>query len=259
MTRPRSCSSGTPRGEAVPSSRSACCGGTSIPTSSAAPSSFPAGRSTTTTGRPEPRPPAWAGPTPTPRPCSGSTAAGLAFWVAALRECFEEAGVLLAYPEGSAPGSPLVDVTDPSVRGRLGRPADRGERRDGRLPRGLPLRGALPGRRPGPLLQPLDHPRTGPQALRHPLLRHRPPPRSGPHPRRPRDDGHRLGRAGRGPGTGPGRGVRHHLPHHQEPGGHRPFRQLGRAPGGGGRRRAGPHRPAPGGGRRAGLPDPAAR
>jgi 8-oxo-dGTP pyrophosphatase MutT (NUDIX family) len=44
---------------------------------------------------------------------------GIAFWVAALRECFEEAGVLLAYPEGSAPGDPLVDVTDRAVRSRL--------------------------------------------------------------------------------------------------------------------------------------------
>jgi 8-oxo-dGTP pyrophosphatase MutT (NUDIX family) len=49
----------------------------------------------------------------------GIESGGLAFWVAALRECFEEAGVLLAYPQGSAPGSPLVDVTDPSVRSRL--------------------------------------------------------------------------------------------------------------------------------------------
>jgi 8-oxo-dGTP pyrophosphatase MutT (NUDIX family) len=49
----------------------------------------------------------------------GIESGGLAFWVAALRECFEEAGVLLAYPEGSAPGSALVDVSDPSVRRRL--------------------------------------------------------------------------------------------------------------------------------------------
>jgi 8-oxo-dGTP pyrophosphatase MutT (NUDIX family) len=49
----------------------------------------------------------------------GTPEGGIAFWVAALRECFEEAGVLLAYPEGSAPGDPLVDVTDPAVRSRL--------------------------------------------------------------------------------------------------------------------------------------------
>ena len=61
--------------------------------------------------------------------CSGRTDAeastildvesgGLAFWVAALRECFEEAGVLLAYrdEEGAAA---TVDVADPVVRRRL--------------------------------------------------------------------------------------------------------------------------------------------
>jgi 8-oxo-dGTP pyrophosphatase MutT (NUDIX family) len=49
----------------------------------------------------------------------GIAGGGLAFWVAALRECFEEAGVLLAYPLGGAPGGPLMDVSDPSVRRRL--------------------------------------------------------------------------------------------------------------------------------------------
>ncbi|HXQ43703.1 MAG TPA: hypothetical protein VN816_03615 [Acidimicrobiales bacterium] len=49
----------------------------------------------------------------------GTEGGGLAFWVAALRECFEEAGVLLAYPAGTDPGGALVDVTDPSVRRSL--------------------------------------------------------------------------------------------------------------------------------------------
>lgn len=48
----------------------------------------------------------------------GIESGGLAFWVAALRECFEEAGVLLAYGAGSPEGE-LVDVTDPEVRVRL--------------------------------------------------------------------------------------------------------------------------------------------
>lgn len=43
---------------------------------------------------------------------------GLAFWVAALRECFEEAGVLLAYRVGAS-DSGLVDASDPEVRHRL--------------------------------------------------------------------------------------------------------------------------------------------
>ncbi|HVC70313.1 MAG TPA: hypothetical protein VNC61_08685 [Acidimicrobiales bacterium] len=49
----------------------------------------------------------------------GIESGGLAFWVAALRECFEEAGVMLAYPEGTGPGGGLVDVTEPGVRARL--------------------------------------------------------------------------------------------------------------------------------------------
>jgi len=49
----------------------------------------------------------------------GTPGGGLAFWVAALRECFEEAGVLLAYSEGVGPGGALVDVSDPGVRRRL--------------------------------------------------------------------------------------------------------------------------------------------
>jgi 8-oxo-dGTP pyrophosphatase MutT (NUDIX family) len=44
---------------------------------------------------------------------------GLAFWVGALRECFEEAGVLLCYRAGASAGDPLVDATDPSTRQRL--------------------------------------------------------------------------------------------------------------------------------------------
>jgi 8-oxo-dGTP pyrophosphatase MutT (NUDIX family) len=39
---------------------------------------------------------------------------GLAFWVAAIRECFEEAGVLLAY----GPGGELLDFADPEVEDR---------------------------------------------------------------------------------------------------------------------------------------------
>ena len=49
----------------------------------------------------------------------GIDAGGLAFWVAALRECFEEAGVLLAYGEGDGPGDALVDMAEPAARRRL--------------------------------------------------------------------------------------------------------------------------------------------
>lgn len=57
---------------------------------------------------------------------------GLSFWVAAVRECFEEAGVVLAYPpaagegdppttgEGDPPTSPdMLDASDPAVRQRF--------------------------------------------------------------------------------------------------------------------------------------------
>ncbi len=44
---------------------------------------------------------------------------GLAFWVAALRECFEEAGVLLARPRDPDGGTDLLDTTDTGARERF--------------------------------------------------------------------------------------------------------------------------------------------
>ena len=49
----------------------------------------------------------------------GIDSGGLAFWVAALRECFEEAGVLLAQPLDAADGTDLLDTTDPAERARF--------------------------------------------------------------------------------------------------------------------------------------------
>ena len=51
----------------------------------------------------------------------GLASGGLAFWVAALRECFEEAGVLVALPRhGSASDrGTLLDTSDPEVAGRF--------------------------------------------------------------------------------------------------------------------------------------------
>ncbi len=49
----------------------------------------------------------------------GVVSGGLAFWVAALRECFEEAGVLLAQPLDGADGTGMLDTSDPDERARF--------------------------------------------------------------------------------------------------------------------------------------------
>ncbi len=54
----------------------------------------------------------------------GVASGGLSFWVAALRECFEEAGVLVAEPVGwggseAGGGDALLDTTDPEVGRRF--------------------------------------------------------------------------------------------------------------------------------------------
>ncbi len=51
----------------------------------------------------------------------GIASGGLAFWVAALRECFEEAGVLLAEPAGAEVEGHrgLLDTSDPAVARRF--------------------------------------------------------------------------------------------------------------------------------------------
>jgi 8-oxo-dGTP pyrophosphatase MutT (NUDIX family) len=49
----------------------------------------------------------------------GVGSGGLAFWVAALRECFEEAGVLLAQPRDADRGTDLLDTSDPADRARF--------------------------------------------------------------------------------------------------------------------------------------------
>jgi 8-oxo-dGTP pyrophosphatase MutT (NUDIX family) len=48
----------------------------------------------------------------------GVTGGGLAYWVAALRECFEEAGILLARRAGDGEA---IDVSDPATVARLDR------------------------------------------------------------------------------------------------------------------------------------------
>ncbi len=49
----------------------------------------------------------------------GVASGGLGFWVAALRECFEEAGVLLARSRRRTAGDALLDTRDPEVAARF--------------------------------------------------------------------------------------------------------------------------------------------
>lgn len=49
----------------------------------------------------------------------GVESGGLAFWVAALRECFEEAGVLLAEPRDGSGRPGLLDTSDPETARRF--------------------------------------------------------------------------------------------------------------------------------------------
>jgi 8-oxo-dGTP pyrophosphatase MutT (NUDIX family) len=59
----------------------------------------------------------------------GIESGGLAFWVAAVRECFEEAGVLLAVPDGT---EEVISFADPEVAERFNlhrKAVDSGEKR----------------------------------------------------------------------------------------------------------------------------------
>jgi 8-oxo-dGTP pyrophosphatase MutT (NUDIX family) len=49
----------------------------------------------------------------------GMESGGLAFWVAALRECFEESGVLVAEPGDGSGGTGLLDTSDPETARRF--------------------------------------------------------------------------------------------------------------------------------------------
>lgn len=49
----------------------------------------------------------------------GVPSGGLAYWVAALRECFEESGVMLARRRADGPGGDLLDTSDGEVAARF--------------------------------------------------------------------------------------------------------------------------------------------
>ena len=97
----------------------------------------------------------------------GFEAGGLAYWVAVVRETFEEAGLLLARRQG---GPPLL-TGDPDEEARLAaarRAVNAGSRRFLDL---VQRRTPAPQRGRHPLLRALDHAPGRPAPLRHPFLR----------------------------------------------------------------------------------------
>ena len=116
---------------------------------------------------------------------SASTRGGLAFWVAAIRECFEEAGVLLAYDARRR--ADRASAT-PSRRRRFERHREAVDTASGGSSTSAREERPAPGRRPHALLQPLDHARRRAPPLRHPLLRRRGTRGADAAARRPRDD-----------------------------------------------------------------------
>ena len=166
-----------------------------------------------------------AEPTPRPVRSSASNPGGLAYWVAVVRETFEEAGLLLARREGG----PDLLAGDPDEEARF--VAARAEVNAGTppLPRPLPRRAPAPRRRRHPLLRPLDHPAGRPPPLRHPVLRGGRPAGADRRARRRRDHRRGLDHAARRVGPAPGGRDRDHLPDHPQPPGHRPLRLERRA------------------------------
>ncbi len=65
----------------------------------------------------------------------GVDACGLAFWVAALRECFEESGVLVGRHQDGAGAGELLDTTDPDGLGQVRGPPPGAHRRADRASR----------------------------------------------------------------------------------------------------------------------------
>ena len=97
----------------------------------------------------------------------GFESGGLAYWVAVVRETFEEAGILLAR-RSRWPGPP---GREPRRGGALRRRARRRQRGLTPLSRPVPRRGAAADGRRHPLLRPLDHAAWCAAPLRHPFLR----------------------------------------------------------------------------------------
>ena len=172
VRRRRSSSSAT----APKASRCCCRAAPSAATTTAAPGSFPAASSRRTTRL-------------RTRPCAGLDDAeasrrlglangGLDYYVAAIRECFEESGLLFA--RADAPALVDLDGSDAVAPRALARRAASRRERHRRV---LRCRRPAPGGRPARLPQPLADAARPRQALRHALLHRR---RAGGADRRPR-------------------------------------------------------------------------
>ena len=120
---------------------------------------------------------------------------GLAYWVAAIRECFEEAGVLLARP---VDGDAAIRFDDPSTEQRFDAARRAVHSGDRLARRSLRRRGIAAHHRSGAVRRPLDHPDRRAEAVRHPVLPGAGARRAGAAARRLGDDRQPVGHPSRG-------------------------------------------------------------
>ena len=131
----------------------------------------------------------------------GVPSGGLAYFVAAIRECFEEAGVLLARHAGRAVLDTSSDL-DATRFARYRRDLLAGRRS---LAQVLNAEKLVLDLTDVFYVSHLDHPAGSAATLRHPVLRGRRAPRAGRHARHRRDGGVGLDHPRPSPGTAPPR------------------------------------------------------
>ena len=119
---------------------------------------------------------------------------GLAYWVAAIRECFEEAGVLLARPVDS---DDAIRFDDPSTEQRFDAARRAVHSGDRLARRPVRRRRIAVDHRAGSVRVPLDHTDRRAEAVRHPVLPGAGPGRAGASARRLGDDRQPVGHPSR--------------------------------------------------------------